>query len=334
MFKHVIMAVAIFAPVCHALANDSMSELAAGGLVMLKTNDVAMQREDLYLSEKEVRIQYKMRNDTGRSITSRVAFPFPEVPHNTPSGYATSTGGYNIPFQSLNDPNFLRFSVAVNGVTIRPEVEIKAMLNGKDIASNLLAIGGYSLVLQPGEFMSDERPMAENVKLQLKSIGAFEAIDDIIYKLPWTTYITYHWLQTFDPGVTKIEHRYQPIMGRHLVAFQKGRPIEITGVKNSDSFYCIDSSMERKLRRLAKHQKDGGVLFANSLGYILKTGGNWAGQRIENFKLTIDASQNTQITSLCTDLPLVRTGKNKFTSEVKYYEPKENLNIIFIRSAP
>jgi hypothetical protein len=334
VFYFLLLYAAIAMSLDHTHANDSMSELAAGGLVLIKTNDIAMQREDLYLSENEVRIYYEMRNDAGRSIKSRVAFPLPEVPHSTPSGFTTSTGGYNIPFQPITDPNFLNFSVTANGTTIRPELEIKAMLNGKDIAKDLLAIGGLALALQPGEFMSDERPLPEAEKLKLKSLGAFEAVDEMIYRLPWKTYVTYHWLQTFEPGVTRIEHRYRPIVGRHMVAFQKGRSITVTGIENAKLDYCISSSMENILRGIVKPQTDGGLLFANSLGYILKTGSNWAGQKIENFKLTIEAGQNTQITSLCTDLPLSKKGKGIFVSEVKNYEPKTNLNIIFIRSTP
>ena len=52
-----------------AAANDSSSELAAGGIVLVKTDAITMQREDLTLSPSEVKVRYEMRNDTGQPVT-------------------------------------------------------------------------------------------------------------------------------------------------------------------------------------------------------------------------------------------------------------------------
>src|SRR5215468_10449147 len=79
-----------------ARANDSGSELAGGGIVLVKNDVIAMQREDLTLSPSEVRVRYEMRNDSGSPVTLRVAFPLPEIPAQTPGGRTTTTGGYNI----------------------------------------------------------------------------------------------------------------------------------------------------------------------------------------------------------------------------------------------
>lgn len=64
------LAVSVAAP---AMANDSASELAAGGLVLTRTDAIAMQREDLTLAPDEVTVRYEMRNDTGKPVTLRVA---------------------------------------------------------------------------------------------------------------------------------------------------------------------------------------------------------------------------------------------------------------------
>src|SRR5579871_4486292 len=78
-----LVLVAALAGARPAVANDSSSELAAGGIVLTKTDAIAMQREDLSLSPAEVRVRYEMRNDTGRPVTLRVAFPLPDVPKDT-----------------------------------------------------------------------------------------------------------------------------------------------------------------------------------------------------------------------------------------------------------
>ena len=91
-----------------ASANDSSAELAAGGIVLTKTDAITMQREDLALSPSEVRVRYEMRNDTGQPVTLRVAFPMPEVPHMTPAGMTTgpddNSGPYNIALRPPTDP--------------------------------------------------------------------------------------------------------------------------------------------------------------------------------------------------------------------------------------
>ncbi|RYF94972.1 MAG: DUF4424 domain-containing protein, partial [Caulobacteraceae bacterium] len=46
-------------PAGAALANDSTAELAAGGLVLKKTDSIEMRSEDLYISQKEVVVRYR-----------------------------------------------------------------------------------------------------------------------------------------------------------------------------------------------------------------------------------------------------------------------------------
>ena len=315
-------------------ANDSMSELAAGGLVLITNDDIVMQKEDLYLSENEIKIRYEMRNESQKIIKARVAFPLPEIPHITPSGFTTSKGGYNIAIQPPTDPNILDFSVVVNGKVINPDVEMKALLKGKDIASDLALIGGQSLVLRSGEFMLDETPISDQLHKQLMAIGAFEKIDELIYKLPWRTYVTYHWVQDFPPGVTVIEHRYTPVIGRHLVTLSKNNKINISGFDQGASRYCITPKMIQDIKKLNVTSSDDNPLFANTLGYILKTGAHWKGRAIEEFNITIQASEKTRVTSLCTKLPLIRKRQNEFFATMKNYKPNKDLNIIFIRKDP
>lgn len=315
-------------------ANDSMSELAAGGLVLITNDDIVMQKEDLYLSENEIKIRYEMRNESQKIIKARVAFPLPEIPHITPSGFTTSKGGYNIAIQPPTDPNILDFSVVVNGNVINPDVEMKALLRGKDIASDLALIGGQSLVLRSGEFMLDETPISDQLRAQLMAIGAFEKVDELIYKLPWLTYVTYHWVQDFPPGVTVIEHRYTPVIGRHLVTFSRNNKINISGFDHGASRYCITPKMRQEIKNLSVAKAENDPLFANTLGYILKTGAHWKGRAIEEFNITIQASDRTQITSLCTKIPLVKKRQNEFFATMKNYKPNKDLNIIFIRKDP
>lgn len=61
-----------------ALANDSTAETAAGGLVLTRTDAVAMVSEDLFVSARKVRVAYVFRNRTRKDVTVTVAFPMPD----------------------------------------------------------------------------------------------------------------------------------------------------------------------------------------------------------------------------------------------------------------
>jgi len=198
---------AVLATAGPSTANDSSAELAAGGLVLVKADAISMQREDLFLSPSEVRVRYEMRNDTGRSVTLRIAFPMPEVPSNSPDGLTTSAGTYNnIAMKPPTEANFMAFRILVDGRALEPEVEIRALLpDGQDIASALRDIGGLPLVLQPGLFdSSDQKKLSSETVRRLKELRAFEELDAATFRLPWTTHVTFHWMQTFAPGVTVV----------------------------------------------------------------------------------------------------------------------------------
>ena len=62
-----------------ARADDSTATLGAGGLVLEKTDKIALVSEDLYLSPTAVKVSYRFRNLTNADIETNVAFPMPDV---------------------------------------------------------------------------------------------------------------------------------------------------------------------------------------------------------------------------------------------------------------
>jgi hypothetical protein len=69
-----------------ARANDSASEFGIGGLLMVKTDAITMQREDLAITPNRATVRYAFRNDRPEPVMLRVAFPLPEVPVDLPGG--------------------------------------------------------------------------------------------------------------------------------------------------------------------------------------------------------------------------------------------------------
>ena len=332
-----------------AMANDSSSELAAGGIVLVKTEAIAMQREDLTLSPSEVKVRYEMRNDTGQPVTLRVAFPMPEVPSDTPAGMTTKSGAHNVAMRPPTDPDFLRFRVWADGREIKPEIEIKAQLpDGRDIAEALQAIGGPTLVLQPGIFPSPEdKPLDASVRQKLQALGALEPLDGGEgFRLPWSVRITFHWMQTFAPGVTVVEHSYRPVIGSRFIVIEDGK-IGGSGGEDPVRAFCIGAATDQSIRAADRRLKearrpagaDAPLLMGYTLGYILQTASNWRGGAIGTFHLTLQGGPiaaegrtvgDVRVTTLCTGLPLRRTGPQRFEATVRDYVPKEDLRILFI----
>jgi hypothetical protein len=63
-----------------ASANDSTAASSAGGLVLLKSEAISMDSEELYISPPKVHVKYRFMNETDRDITTTVAFPLRKTP--------------------------------------------------------------------------------------------------------------------------------------------------------------------------------------------------------------------------------------------------------------
>ena len=114
-------------------ANDGTAELATGGLVFVKNNDVEMLSEDLFISTKQIRVSYRFLNKSNKDITAYVAFPLPDLKMD-PDDDLTE-----IP---TDDPiNFVGFSTTVDGLQVRANVEQKVYVNGLDQTQALTRVG-------------------------------------------------------------------------------------------------------------------------------------------------------------------------------------------------
>ena len=324
-------------------ANDSASELAAGGLVLIKNDAITMQTEDLYISPSEIRVRYEMRNNRATPITLRVAFPLPELPIETPAGADIpgpngQSAGHNINLPARDDPNFIRFQVKVAGKTINPSLQIRAMLpDGRDIVPELRALGGWSLVLRPRLMVTVpgddpfEFDVGPNQVRDLRALGALDG-DDVGGMPRWKTLVTYHWMQTFPPGVTLVEHVYRPITGSFFLTVENGIP-KGGAVGTPDDLiaaYCLGKPQIQTIQQWRGSATDKYVS-ATTVAYILSTGANWAGP-IEHFHLTIDGGAETRLISACAELPLTATGPSKLEGRMENFHPRKELGVLMIRN--
>jgi hypothetical protein len=72
-----IAALALGAIAATSPANDSAAAVAAGGIVLRNEHRVAIRSERLFISKREVRVEYEFLNDSDEDVVTELAFPVP-----------------------------------------------------------------------------------------------------------------------------------------------------------------------------------------------------------------------------------------------------------------
>lgn len=107
--------VVFFGASLNASANDAVAALGAGGIVIGKTDEITMEKEDLFISENNIRVSYLFRNTSSHDITTRIAFPVPEFPKEPEMDIGLD----------VNSNNPMDFSVRVDGKKVPFDTEVK-----------------------------------------------------------------------------------------------------------------------------------------------------------------------------------------------------------------
>jgi hypothetical protein len=323
------------------LANDSTAVLDAGGLQLTVSPDITMEREDLYLSTEQVRVRYVFRNQSDRDITTRVAFPLPDVPFGPAD---------NVALPNDKDNNFVVFSVVANGQRIEPSLEQRAISSpvetdekvrkgpaaGTDLTARVLEAG---LPLNPNlpSWKEKLRSLPHEVRERLLHENILYDTDGTADEIQpqWSLRETFHWEQTFPAGQSiPVEHSYKPVVGSSYFVGESGEKARLADYKRK---YCLDSAgqtgVERLIRKAAAANSSGGdtqaYVFANEVGYILTTGANWKGS-IGSFKLTIDKLEPDAIVSFCVD-GTKKVGPTTFAVQQSNFAPKEDVRFVVFK---
>ena len=93
--------------------------------------------------------------------------------------------------------------------------------------------------------------------------------------------------------------------------------------EEDEKIYCMDQNFKAGLKK-AKSQ----YAPYQALGYILKTGANWA-KPIQSFKLTIERDPN-ELVSFCWNGQVKKISSTQFQMTEKNFVPKQDLDIIFV----
>ena len=318
------LAIAATLAASHATANDSTATLGAGGLVLTKSEDIALDREDLYVSAKEIRVHYEFRNTRDQDVAATVAFPLPDIDLSYYSEVPITRPGA--------DPvNFVDFSVSVDGKPVAPTLEARALLNGQDITDYLSSKAiKFSFFADGFNDALMKADPALRKELMARGIAQYDEYGNVYPQ--WLDRTAFDWDQVFPGGKTVIvEHRYKPVAGQFYVS-------KCSLGANADELkpYCVDDPTRKALWKRIKERStkggeepDDGLLMGTAVDYILTTANNWRGP-IGKFRLTIDKGDPANLLTLCID-GLKKTGPTTFVLEAENYVPKTDLRLLIVK---
>jgi Domain of unknown function (DUF4424) len=326
-------AFALILPLGGALADDSIANLNAGGLVLDKTDQIELRAEDLYLSAKQVRVSYRFFNKTDQALNLTVAFPMPDI-----------TGEQDL-MVAIPDPasaNFLKFQTKVDGKPIESTAEQRAFFkpdNGKEteITDMLKGLGVPLMPVGDATVAALKKLSADDLK-KLTDAG-YVSTDDGPTAL-WTLRSKFYRQQVFPAKKeVLVEQTYTPSVGATSgVYFDKAN---LTGASLAEyqKKYCTTSGFLKAADSLTKK-----VAAANAaakgdaaktlqaeqtyFGYVITSGGNWAGP-IGKFHLVIDKAYPDNLVSFCVDGTKKISG-TKYELKQNNYTPTRDINVLIL----
>lgn len=288
-----------------AFANDSSFGDANGSITLKYQPQISMDKESLFISETEVRVDYVFTNTSSQDLIVPIAFPMPPMF-----------------FGSADHSSIDNFTLKVNGKTQPTQHRLVAQLADKtDISTELKQLGwGVDEVAYFAEYA--EIPKGKSALPQ-------QWLDED-QQIAFTLSDYFVWQQTFPAGQSvAISHSYSP-------SISTGVPYPASEIIDTHTeLACLDESAKQGIRkRNLIVKQDGedqeiGVEWSH-LSYILVTANNWQGA-IKDFKLTLKKSQPTDLISLCFDGELKKTDPLTFEFQKKQFTPKQDLSILFIR---
>jgi hypothetical protein len=317
----IVTAIAVSAP---ALANDSTAETAAGGLVLTRSDLIDMVSEDLFVSEKAVRVAYVFRNRALHDMTVTVAFPMPDRQLLAEN------------YQDVARPS--GFRTLVEGRPVAMRVERKALLKGRDVTTALAALK----VPLSGEKIGvalDALPAADRAGLLRLGLAETDEYDDghgmTKHLIPaWTVRETWYWRQLFPAGRDlHVEHSYVPGTGGSvgtMLVNRKARA-EPDG-RRMIADYCLDADFLASVdQRAAATRAEFAILPEKRIGYVLTTGANWRSP-IGRFRLVVDKGAADNLVSFCGN-GIRKLSPTRFEMVMTHWRPTRDLKVLIIEPA-
>ena len=333
MKRAVLTAIAVALAASPTVANDTEANIAMGGLIFEKNDQISMDAEDLYLSLEQVRVRYTYTNHSNAPITLLVAFPLPDVP---------------LPDR---DPNWIEAAYPDwDDIGMETRVDGKqagllridiAKVGGVDVDARLKELGWPALYWKDAGLAArlDALPAEQKSALVAEGLLFEDEYAPGSVRPAWSVSTSFVRTQTFPPGVPiTVEHSYTPFQGGSVASALdreiRGDTLDPYG--EYASRYCVDDAFLRgydRKRYLPSGKVDDRYFpVENWTGYALSPGANWKGP-IGRFRLTVDKGYPDRLVSLCMD-GLTKTSPTTFEVIKTNYEPTRDLDVLFVFLAP
>lgn len=314
-----IAAAVLLGPILPAAANDSTAELGAGGLRLVRNDNIAIVSENLYVSADAIRVAYRFRNKTDSILRYVVAFPLPAIDAVVPEET-------NFVLPNPGDDNFVDFQVTADGQLVAFGIDARATALGVDWTDELKLRG---LPLNPlADGINEAIDNLAPPDLQALNERGLVIVDDYSRQSAWRLEAAFYWDQVFPPGRdVVVEHSYRPVAGYGFF----GEHV-LTDPYYLDK-YCIDDAFARaartKLAALAGSMNP--YLDEVRVSYILTTANNWSGP-IGTFRLVVDKGDPDALVSFCGE-NVRKISPTEFEVTADDYVPLRELDILIARPA-
>lgn len=309
-----------------ARANDSEAEWALGGLVLKSNAAISMDREDLFISADEVRVDYTYTNHAPEDREVLIAFPLPAQPD----------AEYYSDYYSYPDWDELDFTTTIDGEEVDYEIADRAIVGTRDV-TDLVAAEGWPLYwFRDYEFLESLSDLSETEKERLAGLGLLKADHDQAassVQPAWQVQRNVVRKQVFPANATvRVRHRYAPLVGGSVgrVLYPSNRESYPEGLQDYRDKWCTDESFLAGIDRKLRPSPQGKVTYYGEtwLGYELKSGANWLGP-IKEFRLVVDKGEPGNLVSFCMD-GVRKISPTQFEVVKQNFEPERDLDILLV----
>jgi len=297
-----------------AFANDGIAAVGLGGLILAKTDDIAMKKEVLNVGWQQISIDYEFLNESSSDKEETITFPLPEYPVFDP---------YNLSYFGQPDA----FSIAVDGQSVPYKTIVQVFEPGRagkrfNITKELEDLGlSKEQMLDPNLLIQNR---SKKAKAQIKALvdKGYLELDAQECQANWTVEVNYQWKQVFPAGrVLHVHHQYRPFSSAYL-GFNDRKQLKDVNFCQDKSF---TDSWERKLKQAeeAKTSVEG-----TYVSYILKTGNTWK-NGIEDFTLNLRKGSSQEMVTLCFPSDFTRIDDKTLQTHITNFHPTNDLNVYF-----
>lgn len=299
-----------------ARANDSMVRIDAGGIELISNDSIRMVREDLYVSREEIRVDYVFANQTPGTITATIGFPLPAITEDLQLVFEEH-------FSDLDDPK-PDFVTRIDGKDVASE---RRLIVTTEAGENITALLQKTGFMPPATYSSpwSYRPASDSQWALLEKAAVGAGIGPV--RGPWRYQLVYIWNLEIAGGASiDVQHRYHPWIGGYGLYNTGNEAQNAESAGRLVDAYCLDGKAAGALVRDVGN--DGLVGYVSELGYIVKTGANWAGP-IGRFRLTVEPPEDGSSMMTCWPMPAKKLSRDPIVFEARDFTPTRDLLIGF-----